>query len=235
LCHISHAVNQAGDTGGASREAETQQAILDAAIECFTHYGNEKTSIADVARVAAVSRQTIYRYFPDRAALLEAVDALESERLRRDVERIGSESASFEEFLAGVIESRAATVKRYRTRQHLIDRDRGLFHSLFVSQSRRIDQLRLLVAPHLRSARQRGELRPDVDDDAAAEWIAITLASLTTITQAHSFDLDDPSAVGAFYARHICRGLVGPPPAGGGRGRPSPSRSSTTISSSNRR
>ena len=60
----------------------TRLRILEAAVACFTQFGNERTTLNDVARVASVTRQTIYRYFPDRAALLEAVRDLEEQRLR---------------------------------------------------------------------------------------------------------------------------------------------------------
>jgi AcrR family transcriptional regulator len=182
--------------------------ILDAAIACFTQFGNDKTTVNDVARVAGVARQTIYRYFPDRGSLLEAIQELEEQRLRDEVGAIAAGASSLEAFLAALIERRAATIGRYRTRQHLIERDRGLFQSLFLSSDRRLGVLRDIVAPELEAARRRGELRTDTDPTQAAEWIAITVSTLTTLTEATTFDLDDPAAVARFYARHICRGIL---------------------------
>ncbi|HLG67731.1 MAG TPA: helix-turn-helix domain-containing protein [Acidimicrobiales bacterium] len=185
--------------------------ILEAAVACFTHFGNDKTTINDVARVARLSRQTVYRHFPGRTALLEAVQELEEQRLRREADALGAQAPSLEAFLTALIEARASTAQRYRTRQHLIEQDRGLFQSLFLSSDRRVGLLRDLVAPQLRAARRRGELRADVDLAEAAEWVAITVSTVPTLTDATSFDLDDPAAVGRFYARHICRGLLAAP------------------------
>ncbi len=182
--------------------------ILDAAVACLTQFGNDKTTLNDVARAAGLSRQTVYRYFPDRGALLEAVQELEEERLRAAAEGIAARSSSFEAFLRELIADRAATVSRYRTRQHLLAHDRSLFRSLVLSNDRWLALLRELVTPQLAAARRRGELRSGVDLAAAAEWIAITASALPALTDATTFDLDDPKAVGAFYARHICRGLV---------------------------
>jgi TetR/AcrR family transcriptional repressor of mexCD-oprJ operon len=60
-------------------------AIVDAAAAALARQG-EQASMSDVAAAAGVARATVYRYFPNREALLEAVErlALEDagERLR---------------------------------------------------------------------------------------------------------------------------------------------------------
>ena len=193
-------------------EARTRARILDAAIDCFIQFGNEKTTLNDVARAAGLARQTIYRYFPDRRALLEAVKALEDGRLRAEVARIAEQTATLEEFVAELATARARTSSRYRTRQHLLAFDRGLVQSLFLSRDDTIALIRDLVVPQLRVARRRGELSRGLDVEQAAEWIAITLDSITTMTASATVDLDDPSAIGRFFARHICHGLVAKAP-----------------------
>jgi len=192
--------------------------ILDAAIACFTQFGNDKTTLNDVARVARLSRQTIYRYFPDRRALLEAVQELEEQHLRDEVETIATRCSSFEELLCALVEARAATRDRYRTRQHLIEHDRGLYQSLFLSSDRRVGLLREVIAPQLEAAHRRGELRTDLDLAQATEWVAITVNTVSTLTGATTFDLDDPAEVGRFYSRHICRGLLATPSGDAGAG-----------------
>jgi AcrR family transcriptional regulator len=189
----------------------TERRILDAAIECFTRFGNDKTTLTDVARTAGLSRQTIYRYFPDRAALLEAVDRFEEDTMRTAAEQLGADSASFEDFIASLAAREAAETRRYRTRHHLAARDRGLFHSLFLSQSRSIERFSMVVRPQLVAAADRGELRPGLDMDQAAEWIAIALAAVNRLAHASTFDLDDPDEVGRFVASHACHGLVALP------------------------
>src|SRR5262245_38300508 len=66
------------ESGEGSASAEVREQIVKAARNCFVRYGTAKTSMADVARDAGVSRGTVYRYFADRAALAEAVFAYES-------------------------------------------------------------------------------------------------------------------------------------------------------------
>ncbi|MDP6242908.1 MAG: helix-turn-helix domain-containing protein [Myxococcota bacterium] len=46
--------------------------MLDAAVRCIQHYGLTKTGLADIATEAGVTRRTVYRYFPDRDAIVAA-------------------------------------------------------------------------------------------------------------------------------------------------------------------
>ncbi|MBW4082206.1 TetR/AcrR family transcriptional regulator [Paenibacillus sp. S150] len=47
--------------------------IMDAAEQTLRRFGPDKTSVTDVARLLGVSHGTLYRHFPSKAALREAV------------------------------------------------------------------------------------------------------------------------------------------------------------------
>lgn len=73
---------------------DTQQRILDAAITCMKKWGLEKTSLNDIARMAGVTRPTVYSYFGSRdqvisAALMRAAVAL-GQRLMEHIGRFRS-------------------------------------------------------------------------------------------------------------------------------------------------
>ena len=51
---------------------DAKQNVIDAAIKCFKQYGPQRTSMADIAEEAGVSRKTLYRIFEDRPNLVEA-------------------------------------------------------------------------------------------------------------------------------------------------------------------
>ena len=55
--------------------ARVSAAILDAAAAVFAERG-EQASMADVATAAGMARATVYRYFPNREALFEALGRL---------------------------------------------------------------------------------------------------------------------------------------------------------------
>jgi AcrR family transcriptional regulator len=58
-----------------------RERLLDAAEECLTQFGPQKTSMEDVARAAGMSRATVYRYFDNRDALLRGVASRQSSNL----------------------------------------------------------------------------------------------------------------------------------------------------------
>lgn len=55
------------------REAPLSERILDAAEAALRRYGVEKTNVVDIARALKMSHGNIYRHFPSKQALLEAV------------------------------------------------------------------------------------------------------------------------------------------------------------------
>jgi len=56
----------------AESQAETRQRIVEAAVQLHETKGPGLTSISDVARLAGVQRNTLYRHFPDEQSLLLA-------------------------------------------------------------------------------------------------------------------------------------------------------------------
>jgi AcrR family transcriptional regulator len=56
----------------AERQAATRRRIVDAAIELHQAIGPAATTVTDVAARAGVSRQTVYRHFPDDLSLFVA-------------------------------------------------------------------------------------------------------------------------------------------------------------------
>lgn len=58
---------------------DTSTRILDATMAVMGDYGITRMSLEDVARRAGLSRQTVYRYFPNKQALLAAAALREEE------------------------------------------------------------------------------------------------------------------------------------------------------------
>src|SRR6187551_723771 len=57
----------------ADAAADTRTAILDAALAEVLEHGIRRTTASDIARRARVSRQTLYRYWPDAQAVFAAL------------------------------------------------------------------------------------------------------------------------------------------------------------------
>jgi AcrR family transcriptional regulator len=70
------------------KKARTRQVIADAAARLFAERGYERVSVAEVARTAEVSEQTVYNYFQTKEALVTDRDEpLQAELCRRIRER----------------------------------------------------------------------------------------------------------------------------------------------------
>ena len=72
-------------TATSGAEATIPQRLLDAALEAATVHGISKLAMGDVARRAELSRQTLYRYFPSKDALVAAVVTAETTKLIEQV------------------------------------------------------------------------------------------------------------------------------------------------------
>jgi AcrR family transcriptional regulator len=71
--------------------ALTPDRILDAAEEVLRRYGPQKTTVVDVARALDVSHGTIYRHYPSKQALRDAVTRRWLQRVTAPLQRIAEE------------------------------------------------------------------------------------------------------------------------------------------------
>ncbi len=101
---------------------DTEQQCLDAALDEVLAHGIRRTTASDIARRAGVSRQTLYRYWPDAQTLLAA---LVTRELAGVVPR-GQTAGSLDELVDGLVE----TADRIRALP-LVDRVRETDPELF--------------------------------------------------------------------------------------------------------
>lgn len=131
--------------------------VLAAAREAFSE-GGESTALEEIARRAGVGIGTLYRHFPNRQALLEALYVGEVEEVCRSAAELeGGDpwealAGWFERFIAyiGTKQALAAELLNY------LDQDASLFQvcrtSLFEAGE-----------PLLKRSQEAGVVRPDVD------------------------------------------------------------------------
>jgi AcrR family transcriptional regulator len=148
------------------KKRQVRKDILDAARELIEQRGYDSSTMRDIAGTARVSYQTLYNYFPTKAAILAALLNDVVEQAVADIE------ALIEGYDGGLVETLNAI---NRARLDLVARrDRELWRIISVDRLRdgqdagavhqRLDdaageRLKQLLA----LARQRGELVPDVD------------------------------------------------------------------------
>ena len=131
--------------------------VLAAAREAFLE-GGEATSLEEIARRAGVGIGTLYRHFPNRQALLEALYAGEVEELSRSAAELDGEdpwealSRWFERFIAYLATKRALAEEL----MNYMDKDAPLFKACRASMF-------AAGEPLLKRAQEAGAVRPDVE------------------------------------------------------------------------
>ena len=184
---------------------DTRLVILDAALRCFRSQGVRKTTIVDVGRAAGVSRSTVYEYFPDKRAVVDAASEHALQLFYRAMARAMDHGASLEDKLgrAAVAVTRA---RRFVGAEALSD-PAEVTMLLNRNAAALLQECGEFLTPYLLAAKLTGEVRKNLDVDAAAEWFARMLFSLF-MTPSKRLDLTDSDAVSAFVREHVVRGFV---------------------------
>ncbi|HEY3995100.1 MAG TPA: TetR/AcrR family transcriptional regulator [Mycobacterium sp.] len=196
-------------TTQATSAADTRDLIVESAYACFAKQGLQKATIVDIAKAAGVSRSTIYEYFSDKAEIIEACAEHASERFYREMSAAMDRGGSLEEKLsqAAVFVTRA---RHAIASEKYFDEDAI---SLLLTKDAAV-LLRECVdffAPYLSAAKLTGEVRKDLDVEAAGEWFARILFSLFS-TPSSTLNMDDPDVVAEFVRAHVLRGFTGDRP-----------------------
>ncbi len=184
---------------------DTRDAIIEAAIACFGRQGLTKTTVVDIARAADVSRSTVYEYFRDKSAIVEACAEHSSQRFYREMARAMGQGESLEDKLAfaAVFVTKA---RRFVEPEVYFDADEV---SLLLTKNAAVllRECSEFLAPYLAAAKLTGEVRKDLDVAAAGEWFARMLFSLFS-TPSSTFDMDDDGVVADFVRAHAVRGFA---------------------------
>lgn len=183
---------------------DTRELIVESAYACFRKQGMQKTTIVDIARVANVSRSTVYEYFRDKSAIVEACAEHASERFYREMSKAMDRGGSLEEKLSRaavfVAQARRAIASEKYFDQDaislLLTKDAGVLLRECVD----------FLSPYLAAAKLTAEVRKDLDVASAGEWFARILFSLFS-TPSSTLDMDDPEVVAEFVRAHVVRGF----------------------------
>lgn len=133
---------------------DTRARILDAAFRTVATYGLSRFTVDDVARAADLSRQSVYRYFDSKDALIVALVFREEETFIEGVRLAHAEAATLEEameramlyclrlarehpLLDRLLESEPEVLLPYLTTRAggLIDRGRAVIEELAAARS----------------------------------------------------------------------------------------------------
>ncbi|MCV7380640.1 TetR family transcriptional regulator [Mycobacterium alsense] len=186
---------------------DTRAVLISAAFTCFRTHGLRKTTIVDIVRAAEVSRSTFYEYFRDKETIVEACAEAASQsfyrKLARAIDRHGGSTLEDKLARAGVFVTQA---RRVVEPESYFDSDE-VDLMLTKNASTLLRECSEFLAPYVSAAKLTGEVRSDLDIQAATEWFARMLFSLFT-TPSPYLDTSDDDAVADFVRAHVVRGFA---------------------------
>ncbi len=165
-----------------SARAERKLAqVIDGARSVIVAKGFEGASVDDIAREAGISKATMYRYFPDKTALFEAVMSRECQRQAGAVVDVSG--------CCGPIETTLMNFATGHLTFILSDTAVEAFRAAVAESARfpdvartfhegRLRKAHAVLAPLMAAADQRGELSVDDPEAAASLFLALCKADL---------------------------------------------------------
>ena len=155
--------------------AKRETAILDAALDEVLAHGIRRTTASDIARRAGVSRQTLYRYWPDAQALLAA---LVTRELIAVVPHGAGRLRSLDEVADDLVET-ADRIRRLPLVDRLRDTDPELF-SRYILERLGTSQrgIHREIAARVSGGQQAGFVRAGEPDQLAAMLLLIAQSAI---------------------------------------------------------
>jgi AcrR family transcriptional regulator len=156
-----------------NEEPPLLERVIAAARRCFARYGVDRTTMHDIAKESGIGRTGVYRLGLTRPEITEAAIVTRLRELGEGIRPIADRDAPFDELL---LETSIATVDAARSDpelRHLLDTTATVsLHRLITGHESSMQGIVLdVLGPMLRRARERGEIRPEVSDDRAVEWL----------------------------------------------------------------
>ena len=195
---------------GMNDAALTADRILDAAEEVLRRYGPQKTTVVDVARALDVSHGTIYRHYPSKQALRDAVTRRWLHRVAVPLQAIADERGPAPARLRRWFDALIAFKRRkVRDEPELFATYHAIAEDAREVIREHVAELVGQIAHIIRDGVVAGAFRPV--DPAAAAW-AVFRATATFHHPVHAPEWRDPGVDAAFDGvwRLVMEGLAAP-------------------------
>jgi AcrR family transcriptional regulator len=171
------------EVAGAERSAAspmaTRQSIIESAHALVRAHGPRHVTIEDVAQAAGVTRPTVYAHFGDRKGLLTAVWLWNGHLVRGELERKFRRAESFADKVA------AAAVFGVGNEAPLWLRGtepESLAATLTLPGGAWLERAARFWEPYVAAAQESGEIRPELDVQRTAVWVARCLFALALMS-----------------------------------------------------
>ena len=195
----------------ASSDDPTTARILAAALGQFEDFGIRRTTMEDVARRARVSRVTVYRRFPQKERLVEAVILGEAHRFFAELETAVARLDSVEDRIVEAFAHTLAAAREQRLLERLLSTEPELLLPHLTTDGGPV--LAAGTAFLARQMRIAGSGVPARETRAVAELVARLVLSFL-LTPQSVVALDSPREARRFARRYVAPLMTGGAPAG---------------------
>ncbi len=178
---------QLGRPVGASGE-QTRARIINAAMRCVAEKGYSKATIRSIAGMAGMTSASLYNYFPNRAALMEAAVAARADIALPRLHRAAQRSGGTIDRIEAVLDESGKLMHEYPDLAAFEWAIRAEGASLKPAETAEVQflELRQIIEGIVDDGFQRGELSKDADAQAAVEVLYALLYGLTELAASAS-------------------------------------------------
>ena len=167
-------------TAGAVRQGRKLDQVLQGAREVFVRMGYERASVDEIARVANVSKATLYSYFPDKRHLFTEV-------YRTEILRLADDAV---ELTCGTPPEKALREAGRRMIEYLMSDFAIAMYRICINETPRFPEIgqafyesgpelgRARLGAYFREAQARGQLQIDDVDLAADQFFQLCQATI---------------------------------------------------------
>jgi AcrR family transcriptional regulator len=201
-------MGQADPASAAPDPLSLRDRLLAATYQCVMRFGLGKTTIEDVVKESGLSRATIYRQFPGGRdeLLLETVGWELANYFNALADHV-RDAPDLEQLLEqGLVFAHRSVTEHLVLRKILDTEPERLLPLLTFESAKTLPFIADFLHPYLVREAEKGRLRPDVEIDRAAEYLARAILSL--INAAGRWDLDDPAQVRELVRDELLGGIV---------------------------
>ncbi len=172
--------------------------LLDAAKKCVLAVGVRRTTLAEIARTAKVSRMTVYRRFPDVRSVLATLMTREFGGLLRGVAEPGAEPATYRERLVQSSANAVAALSGDALFRTLLDLDPELVLPYIVERLGKTQRFAEGVILHLlKAGHEDGSIRKG-DPAAQARTLLLLIQSFAFSLRPATADVDEEDLMTEF-------------------------------------
>ncbi|MCH9728608.1 MAG: TetR/AcrR family transcriptional regulator [Actinomycetia bacterium] len=178
---------QLGRPVGASGE-QTRARIINAAMRCVAEKGYSKATIRSIAGMAGMTSASLYNYFPNRSALMEAAVAARADIALPRLHGAAQRSGGTIDRIEAVLDESGKLMHEYPDLAAFEWAIRAEGASLKPAETAEVQflELRQIIEGIVDDGFRRGELSKDADAQAAVEVLYALLYGLTELAASAS-------------------------------------------------